>query len=46
MDTPLGPLTLVWSEAGLRGAYFKNQVPENLLGKIAFKAKNGIESFL
>lgn len=31
MDTPIGPLTLVWSENGLKGAYFKGQVPNNLL---------------
>ncbi len=31
MDTPLGPLTLVWSEKGLRGAYFKGQRPKNLM---------------
>lgn len=31
MDTPLGPLTLVWTKKGLSGAYFKTQRPANLL---------------
>ncbi len=31
LDTPIGPLTLVWSEKGLKGAFFKGQIPKNLL---------------
>lgn len=31
LDTPIGPLTLIWSEKGLRGAYFKGHVPGDLM---------------
>lgn len=40
IDTPIGVLTLIWSEKGLTGAYFKNQIPDDFLKNKQGPAEN------
>jgi len=40
LDTPIGALTLTWSDRGLTGAYFKGHIPSDLMDHEKASAPN------